>query len=958
MSAAGHLDGSAGYRVLQLPGAEFGAFTWGYTVDPPLPGLSDRPFASRDLLPLGSPAAMDLLFALDDRFQTGSVEIDAVAPIARLFGADTVWLPGDAAFDRFRTPRPELTSELFAAGGDGLGVPEAYGEPTVNAPRVPMVDEQSLSEPAVGAPIPPVELVPVVDPVPVVRASDTVVLLTGSGDGIVDAAAAGLLAGDEVVRYTASMTADELIGAAATADMIVVTDTNRRRAHHWRSSQDVTGYTEPAIGDQTVWDDSGDARLDLFPGAGLAAFTVSAQPGPVSVRASSYGERFAYLPEARPGMAIDGDPNTAWTVLDPTGQYLEITTEGPVDHVTLLQPSGLADVRHLETVTVSVDGGAPQAVTLDERSLIAGQRVPVAATTGPATIRISLGHIVESAAHQGHGHPDRTPVGFAEVDTGLGASPEHIVVPSDLTAVMRQAGVERPVTYVLTRERVRATNRWRADPEWRIVRQLDVPFDQRADVEATVRLDLRASDAVLAELLGIAAPTASARLTGVPSAGGWAAADGDVETAWITPFSQVVGATLDVELVDPAAPLTLNQRTGNYSLVTAVRLAQAGRAVDVLVPAPDGDGVSQLAVPDGFAAGPLAIEITAITERTTRDRRFGDTVVMPAAISEVGNVAPTSLPATFDTGCRDDLVSVEGEAVPVRVTGTVAAAFAGDALDAATCRGPVTLSAGTVEITGQQHRRSGLQVDRIVLAPPDGAIASVPRPTAADGPRATVVDSSRLRRTLTVDRCPDGCWLILGEGYHPSWAAATAAGSLGPSQVVAGGFNGWWIPPHDGTVTVWVGWTAQPRLNAAIAVSLAATFVALVLVFVDRASRPRVRVDGWPPARWTRWRSDGLARSIVAAGAWIVLAGAFVDPAWALWGLAGGAALVATRRIRIAGLVAAAAIVWIAVDVVTTVRRDHPSPTPAFPLLFADLHHLGLFAAVAVAVSALARRRA
>src|SRR4029453_7640131 len=102
------------------------------------------------------------------------------------------------------------------------------------------------------------------------------------------------------------------------------------------------------------------------------------------------------------------------------------------------------------------------------------------------------------------------------------------------------------------------------------------------------------------------------------------------------------------------------------------------------------------------------------------------------------------------------------------------------------------------------------------------AIASVPRLTAADGPRATVVDSSRLRRTLpvdrcpdgcwlilgagdhpaggpgatvfdssrlrrtlTVDRCPDGCWLILGEGYHPSWAAATAAGSLGPSQVVA-----------------------------------------------------------------------------------------------------------------------------------------------------------------------------
>ena len=65
----------------------------------------------------------------------------------------------------------------------------------------------------------------------------------------------------------------------------------------------------------------------------------------------------------------------------------------------------------------------------------------------------------------------------------------------------------------------------------------------------------------------------------------------------------------------------------------------------------------------------------------------------------------------------------------------------------------------------------------------------------------------------------------------------TAAGSLGPSQLVGGGFNGWWIPPHDGSLTVWVGWTAQRPLNAAIAVSLAAAFVALVLAITDRPRR-------------------------------------------------------------------------------------------------------------------------
>ena len=89
-----------------------------------------------------------------------------------------------------------------------------------------------------------------------------------------------------------------------------------------------------------------------------------------------------------------------------------------------------------------------------------------------------------------------------------------------------------------------------------------------------------------------------------------------------------------------------------------------------------------------------------------------------------------------------------------------------------------------------------------------------------------------------------------------------------------------------------------------------------------------------------------------------MLAGLFVDAAGPGGGSSAARAVVATRRIRLAGLVAVAALVRIAVDVVTTVRRDQPPATPGFPLLFEDLHHLGLFAAVALAVSALARRRA
>ena len=123
--------GSAEYRVLQLPGSEFGAFRWGYTVDPPLPGLTDKPLVTRDLLPLGSPGAMDLLYALDNRFQAGTLDVGSIAPVARLLGVDTIWLSNDLAFDRFRTPRPETRVGTVRRTADR---PRRAGRRTENRP--------------------------------------------------------------------------------------------------------------------------------------------------------------------------------------------------------------------------------------------------------------------------------------------------------------------------------------------------------------------------------------------------------------------------------------------------------------------------------------------------------------------------------------------------------------------------------------------------------------------------------------------------------------------------------------------------------------------------------------------------------------------------------------------------------------------------------------------------------
>ena len=67
----------------------------------------------------------------------------------------------------------------------------------------------------------------------------------------------------------------------------------------------------------------------------LRSYTIESLPemGPVTAQASSYGEPFAYRPEDRAVMAVDGDPDTAWSVGDhgdPVGEFIRLTVDGTV----------------------------------------------------------------------------------------------------------------------------------------------------------------------------------------------------------------------------------------------------------------------------------------------------------------------------------------------------------------------------------------------------------------------------------------------------------------------------------------------------------------------------------------------------------------------------------------------------------------------------------------------------
>ncbi len=925
---------SAEYRVLQLPGSEFGAFRWGYTVDPPLPGMTTKPLVTRDLLPLGSPGVMDLLDALDDRVQSRTIDPQAIAAVSRLLGVDTVWVANDLAFDRFRTPRPNWAASLFTTA-PGLGSAVSYGVPYVNVPDIPMVDEHALASPETA--LAPVELVPVEQPVPIVRASDRVVVLVGSGDGAIDAAAAGLLTGDEALLYAADLHGADTHLAPA---LVILTDSNRDRAHHWRSSQDVIGFTESGGAEGGVLrPDEADQRLPVF---GLepdpSDQTTATLDGGLTVRASSYGEPFAYRPEQRPAMAVDGDPSTAWVVgdrTDPVGEF--ITASSTNGTLTLLQPPHSDATRRITTVRITTaTASAPIDVTLDDSSLVEPGQAMQLPDSGPVTVTIT-----GVGPRAGGTDTGASAVGFAEL--GLGTHTEVVHMPSF------DAG-DAPLAVVMTRLRTDPMNRWRSDPEPTLVRSFDLAGDHSFTATVTLHRDDRADDTVLDALGGMSGPVADRRATGDPAARGIFAADGDLTTAWTSPFTDVIGSQLTFAQRGPVESITLVQPTdGMHSTITGLRLQSEGGPVDVQVPTPDGAGRSVVTLASALSGDRLTVTVTAIDPRTTIDRRFAETTTLPVALREViaDGLVPTAADDTADAStCDQGFVTLDGTPLPVAFDQSTRDRLdAGESVDVPLCDAtPLRLTNGSHRIESSPGLESGVDVDRISLTDIT--------PRSAAPPPAVTVTRTRTTRTATVAACPTGCWLIMGEGFNAGWSASIDGGSLGSPTPIAGGFNGWWLAPSDVPTVVHIDWTAQTPVTVALVVSLIAAIGCVVV-----ASWRRKRTIAWhaEPPRLTRtsWNAADRRSAVIAASVLVAFAFLVAGPSTAAIALVPAAVVVATRRPRLAAVGGVLLMAALAARVLQRQIAGRYAANAGWPGLWEKLHRPGMLVIVLLLASAL-----
>ncbi len=560
--AAADLDAAGtATRVLEIPGSNFAAYRWGNTVDPILPGLMRRGHLAREVLPQGSASSTLLLDALDRRVQEGTLEPAALAAVARLFGVGDIVLRSDLEYERFRTPHPRALWELLT-GTDvaGLADPIGYGDPVRNVPdpALPMFDEIELRTPTAAPDPPPVARFEVEDAQPIVRVAPTSrpVVLAGDGDGIVDAAGAGLVDGRALVLQATSLSDNALEDALASGADLVLTDTYRRRIQTWfYAIRDTRGPTERA--GETLAEPTGyDYRIDPTPGVRDDRRTVVHQVG-ATVTASGSGG--ASRPEDRAAVALDADPRTAWRVggADPRGQHLHVSVPAGIraDHVTLVQPQDGPRDRRITRVRVRIDGGAPMEVELTAASdSAAGQEVRF-----PATEVHELDVEIAAVSVPPFDPALANAVGFAEVRLEDLVVVEQVRVPTDLLE-RSDGGRGHRIDVMLTRLRYEPGDRGRQDAERSLQRTFSLPVSRTFGIGGTIRVQPNAPDdvldAVLATDLAGAVVTASSHLAGDLGARASRALDGDDATAWQAAFGPQDGQGITMQLARPRGSAT------------------------------------------------------------------------------------------------------------------------------------------------------------------------------------------------------------------------------------------------------------------------------------------------------------------------------------------------------------------------------------------------------------------
>jgi len=965
-------------RALLLPGSDFASYRWGHTLDPVLVGLTRSEATWREVLPMGGIAGSDLLAAFDRSLQAGTIDPTTIKPVAQALGVRWIVVANDLEIDRYRIQRPEAVMAALSDQAAGLELVRSFNPGYLTpANPAPVTDEKAVrTARTLPATLPQVAVFRVPDshPAPVgAQASGAEIVLHGDGAGFVATAAAGLPGID--VTSGPWLTAHELddwpagrrVATRATTRHIV-TDTNRRAEHRYTTLLENDGATQTSAGDPR----SGvteDVTTTEANGSSTAEQSVTVLRGVRSVRASAYGNVISLLPEERPANAFDGDLRTAWRV-DPTSfrpltggtaQTLTVDLGRTVrtDTVTVVQAPWRPGTAPITAFDVVLDGNRTVPVTIDATTAHDASGVTVTLDSRAfRTLELRIPDNPESVGA----------IGIAEVRIPGVEVEEFVRTPRSLTRRDPQSG-QVPLAIVLARQRADASLLFRSDPEPRIRRLVEVPAADIFTVQGVAHVNPRAPDAVLDAALGSlpagVSATASGRNLGDPSARASAALDGNLSTAWVSPFAAAAGSswTVTVDAGVATDDLTLHLvADGRHSLPISLDVAVDGVPRAVTVPP-----TAESDVPGAVARVALGVPVrgrsVTITVRDV-DPRFGtdlsgNPVELPVAVAEVdleiGGRTPGTDGGVTSTPCRSDLLSVDDAPVPVRLTGRVGPGTTG-ALAVEPCGAPLTLGAGVHVVRSANGLDLGFDLDVLALVSSGFATAADP------GTAPAVRDAGPDGATVVPNGEP--YWFRLHQSDNAGWkVTATRAGrttDLGPSHSLDLYAAGWLVEkPTSGPTELVVSWMPQRQVDLALAVSALGVLTCVALVGFRRRNRSASPTANpvWPgrsalgsvPA--TPWVASGVAvvGAALTAGPSVAVAVAVV--AAASHGAARSRPLAAA--VRVAPLAALEAAVLVVVG--RQVRHDYLHDA-LWPTRFGVAHHLVLFALVTLVLQIWADR--
>ena len=788
LNALGHRG-----RVLSFPGSEFGIYDWGYTMDPPQIGFIEQPLLTRDLLPLGGNASMDLFYAFDDALQTGTVTARAIAPLSRLLGASDIWLSMDHKSEQYNTVTPEELQALFA-----------------------QTDQLEAFVKSAGT-----YLYSVKQPGALAQMKQTIVLIDGSGDGIVSAASAGAISGHEAVLYASNFKDEELAKLLDRSSMIFVTDSNRTQARQWSGSRDSRGATESADGTAIVEEPpASDARLEIFANGVQTPDTQTLVRflGPTRATASGYGNGLKYFPESRPAMSLDGDLLTAWRVGEggnAIDERITVSASDSFSSVSRVQPMGRGELRWISQVEISSPAFEPRLVDLGPASrTVDGQQIELGTSVQELSIRIKAIEATPGRyGEKSHG------VGFAEINTGLGPTREVVQVPSRLASMPPNT---EKLVYVFERLRIRGTDTWRSDPEPFIDRIFSAPKSMDVPLTLSFGLDPRASDESLAALFGFTT-TANDHLVGDPLSAGWAATDGNLDTSWKTRNGEIFNSTMDrptltIRAARDGQTLQITTDT-SLSPVQEIEVTIGGRSKKFPV---DSDGIAQVEMV--YSTGDfITITASKLQLATLSDPRTGQPLRLGFGISEVSGSGVESLsPQDLNLDCRTDFIKVNGQSVKVSLSAKAEDLLRGLPIQAISCS-DIELLAGENQLT-TSGQESGLVINYVTIGElqPSTSTASTLN-----------LEGTNSERNIDGVECPNSCVLVFAESFNDAWSTSE---DLGDHISVDGGFNGWLV---DSAAPSSFGLEFKPQ--RLIALGIAITLICIVfclgvLVWVRKQS--------------------------------------------------------------------------------------------------------------------------